>query len=144
MNSSQAVFFWTFRRKWKGFSIFIAATAVMIFAMISFYPTFSESRGNAIAKALEGDMEVSLTQTSKASGDYILDWSKYAEANGYVVVESDTEVPLSLITGMGMGEVDLRLLTTFLSSMGTLLPGDARISIHTFDATTTEETTTEY
>jgi ABC-2 type transport system permease protein len=138
MNSAQAVFLWTFRRKWKGFSIFIAATAVMIFAIISFYPTFSESRGNAIAKALEGDIEVSLTQTSKASGDYVLDWSKYDEADGYVVVESDTEIPLSLMTGAGLGGIDLRLLDTFLSRVRTLLPGDARISIYTFDATTTE------
>jgi ABC-2 type transport system permease protein len=138
MNSAQAVFLWTFRRKWKGFSIFIAATALMIFAIIGFYPDFSELRGKAIAKALEGDMEVSLTQDSKADGDYVLDWSKYAEADGYVVVESDTEIPLSLIAGAGLGEIDLRLLATFLSSAGALLPGDARISIHTFDAATTE------
>ena len=138
MNSTQAVFFWTFRRKWKGFSIFIAATAVMIFAIISFYPTFSESRGNAIAKALGGDMEVSLTQTSEASGDYVLDWSKYAGADGYVVVESDAEIPLSLIANMHLSKINLRLLTTSLSSMGTLLPDNARISIHIFDANTTK------
>jgi ABC-2 type transport system permease protein len=138
MNSAQAVFLWTFRRKWKGFSIFIAATAVMIFAIISFYPNFSELRGNAIAKALGGDMEVSLTQNSKAGGDYVLDWSEYGEADGYVVVESDTEIPLSLIASAGLDEIDLRLLATFQSSAETLLPGDARISIHVFDATTTE------
>ncbi|MFC1712942.1 ABC transporter permease subunit [Candidatus Poribacteria bacterium] len=143
MNSAQAVFFWTFRRKWKGFSIFIAATAVMIFAMIGFYPDFAELRGNAIAKALEGDIEVSLTQTSKAGDDYVLHWSKYAEADGYVVVESDTEIPLSLIAGVGLSDVDLRLLDTFLSRVGTLLPGDARISIHTFNATTTAANLTD-
>ena len=138
MNSTQAVFFWTFRRKWKGFSIFIAATAVMIFATISFYPDFWEMGGKAIAKALGGDMEVLLTQNGETGGNYNLNWSEYSEADGYLVVESDTEIPLSLIASVGLEELDLRLLATFLSSFGTLLPGNARISIHTFDATTTE------
>jgi len=142
MNSAQAVFLWTFRRKWKGFSIFIAATAVMIFAIISFYPDFWEIGGKAIAKALGGDIEVSLTQNSETGGNYTLNWSQYGETDGYVVVESDTEIPLSLIASVGPDEVDLRLLATFLSSVGTLLPGDARISIHTFDATTTDTTLT--
>ena len=53
MNSTQAVFLWTFRRKWKGFSIFIAATAVMIFAIISFYPDFWELlKASLISKEL--------------------------------------------------------------------------------------------
>ena len=138
MNSAQAVFFWTFRRKWKGFSIFIAATAVMIFVVISFYPDFWEMGGKAIAKALGGDMEVLLTQNGEIGGNYTLNWSEYDEAAGYVVVESDTEIPLSLIASMELDELNLQLLATFLSSMGTLLPGDARIFIHTFDATTTE------
>ena len=88
-------------------------------------------------------MEVSLTQNSKADGGYVLDWSEYGEADGYVVVESDTEIPLSLIASAGLGEIDLRLLATFLSSAGTLLPGNARISIHTFDATTTAANLTD-
>jgi ABC-2 type transport system permease protein len=138
MNSAQAVFLWTFRRKWKGFSIFIGANAVMIFAVISFYPDFWELGGEAIAKALGGDMEILLTQSSEPGGNYTLKWSEYSEADGYVVVESDTEIPLSLIASMGLDEVDLRLLATLLPSVGTLLLGDARIAIHTFDPTTTE------
>ncbi len=138
MNSAQAVFLWTFRRKWKGFSIFIAANAVMIFTIISFYPDFWEMGGKAIAKALGGDMEVFLTQNDEIGGNYTLKWSEYDEADGYVVVESDTEIPLSLIASVGLDELDLRLLSTFLSSFGTLLPGNARIFIHTFDASTTE------
>lgn len=138
MNSAQAVFLWTFRQKWKGFSIFIAANAIMIFAIISFYPDFWEMGGEAIAKALGGDMEVFLTQSSEAGGNYTLKWSEYDEADGYIVVESDTEIPLSLIASMGLDEVDFRMLATFLSSFGTLLPGDARISIHTFDTAITE------
>ncbi len=132
-NSSLAVFVWTFRRKWKGFVIFIAATAVMVFIVFSIYPEISELRGKAVAEALGGDVEVSLTQNSKAGGDYTLSWSEYGGADGYVVVESDTEIPLSLIKGMGVSGVNLRLLARFLPN----LPGDGKITIHTFDAAST-------
>lgn len=130
-NRSLAVFLWTFRRKWKGFVLFIAANAVLILVVISIYPEFSELRGKAIAEALGGDMEVSLTENSKEGGDYTLTWGKYGGADGYVVVESDTEIPLPLITNMGPSGVNLPLLAT-------LLPSGGRIFIHTFDAATTE------
>ncbi len=131
-NRSLAVFLWTFRRTWKGFVIFIAANAVVVFAIVSIYPEFSELRGKAIAEALGGDMEVSLTRNGKASGDYILSWSKYGGADGYVVVQSDTEIPpLSLLQGLDLPRVDLRLLQAFIPIAG-------RMSIHTFDAVTTQ------
>ena len=132
-NSSLAVFLWTFRRKWKGFVLFIAANAILILLVISIYPEFSAVRGNAIAEALGGDMEVSLTQDTKEGGDYTLRWGKYGGADGYVVVESDSEIPLPLITDMGASGVNLRLLATFLPTGGS-------ISIHIFDAGTTNTT----
>ncbi len=134
-NRSLAVFLWTFRRKWKGLVLFIAANAALILLVITIYPEFSEVRGKAIAEALGGDMEVSLTEDSKEGGDYTLRWGKYGGADGYVVVESDTEIPLPLITDMGPSGVNLPLLAT-------LLPTGGRIFIHTFDAATTETSLT--
>ncbi len=130
-NSHLAVFLWTFRRKWKGFAVFIAATAVMIFALVHIYPEISQLQSKAIAEAFGGDIEISLTRDSEASGDYTLSWSKYGEADGYVVVESEADLPLSLTKGLDVSGVDLRLLATFLPSVG-------KISLHTFDATTTQ------
>ena len=52
MNSGMAVFFWTFRRKWKGLTIFIGAIGVLILVIVNIYPEFSELRGEAIAEAL--------------------------------------------------------------------------------------------
>ena len=53
-NSNLAVFVWTFRRKWKGLAIFIAATAVMILAIVHIYPEISQLRSKAIAEAFGG------------------------------------------------------------------------------------------
>lgn len=138
-NSNLAVFLWTFRRKWKGFTIFIVANAVMVFATISFYPELSELGGKAIAKALGGDIEVFLTENNKVDGDYTLSWSKYGGVDGYVVVESNNDIPLSLITSAGISGVNLQLLSTFLPLLGkNVAPGGGKIFIHTFDATTTK------
>ena len=130
-NSNLAVFFWTLRRKWKGFAIFVGATVVLNSLLISLYPEFSEIRGEAIAEALGGDIEISLTQANADDGSYVLGWGKHDEADGYALVESDADIPLSLITGAGLSEINLRLLSTFLPSAG-------RISIRTFGASATE------
>ena len=95
------------------------------------YPEIAQLQSKAIAEAFGGDIEISLTQDSEAGGDYTLSWSKYGEADGYVVVESEADLPLSLTKGLDVSGVDLRLLATFLPSVG-------KISVHTFDATTTE------
>ena len=84
-NSNFAVFLWTFRRKWKGFVIFNAATAVMIFALVYVYPEISQLQSMAIAEAFGGDMEISLTHDDEAAGDYTLSWGKYGGADGYAV-----------------------------------------------------------
>jgi len=131
MNSGMAVFLWTFRRKWKGLIIFIGAVGVLILVIIHIYPEFSELRGKAIAEALGGDIEISLTENNETDGDYTLSWSKFGGADGYVVVQSNTDIPLVLIKGMGVSGVNIQLLSTFL-------PSDATISIHTFDASTTK------
>jgi len=81
---SLAVFLWTFRRKWKGYTIFLAATALLIFAIIGLYPEFAELRGKAIAEALGGDMEIALVKNDERAEDYTLTWSKYGGADGYV------------------------------------------------------------
>lgn len=130
MNSGLAVFLWTFRRKWKGLTIFIGAVGVLILVIVSIYPEFSELRGEAIAEALGGDMEISLTENNETDGEYTLSWSKFGGADGYVVVKSNTEIPLSLIKGMDVSGVNFRLLE--------FLPSDGTISAQTFDATTTE------
>lgn len=135
-NSSLAVFLWTFRRKWKGFAVFIAATAVMIFALVYIYPEISQLQEKAIAEAFGGDIQISLTQDSKTDGDYTLSWSKYGGADGYVVVESEEDpLLLSMIKGLDVPQVDLRLLATFLPAVG-------KTSLHTFDAATTETSLT--
>lgn len=131
MNSGMAVFLWTFRRKWKGLTIFIGAVGVLILVIVSIYPEFSELRGEAIAEALGGDMEISLTENSERDGEYTLSWSKYGGADGYVVVQSNTDIPLVLIKGMGVSGVNIQLLSNFL-------PSDATVSVHTFDASTTK------
>lgn len=130
-NSRLAVFVWTLRRKWKGFAIFVGATVVLNSLLISIYPEFSEFRDEAIAEALGGDIKISLTQANADDDSYVLAWGKHDEADGYVLVESDAEISLSLITSAGLSEINLQLLATFLSSAG-------RISIHMFDASTTE------
>ncbi len=130
-NSNLAVFLWTFRRKWKGFAIFIAATAVMIFVLMHIYPEIAQLRSKAIAEAFGGDIEISLTRESETGGDYLLGWSEFEGADGYVVVETEEEIPLSLAKDLDVSGVDLRLLATFLPHVG-------KISIHTVDATTTE------
>lgn len=129
MNSGLAVFLWTFRGKWKGLSIFITSVGLLILVIINIYPEFSELQGKAIAEAFGGDIEVSLTRTEEASGGYTLRWSKFGGADGYVVVQSDKEIPLALIKGMDVPQVNLRLLE--------LLPSGGRIQVHTFDASTT-------
>lgn len=129
-SSSLAAFLWTLRRKWKGFTIFIAATAVLIFAIISLYPEFAELRGKALAEALGGDMDVALTKNDEEAGAYTLRWSRYGGADGYVVVESDTEIPLPLIKSMGTSGVNLPLLAA-------LVPSDGKVFIQLFDAATT-------
>jgi len=125
-----AVFLWTLRRKWKGFAVFTCATAVMIFCIVHIYPEISQLQSQAIAKAFGGDIEISLTQDSGVDGDYTLRWGKYGGADGYVVVESETELPLALFTDMDIPEVDLRLLDTF-STLGD-------VTTYTVDAATTE------
>jgi len=130
MNSGLAVFLWTFRRKWKGLIVFDVAVGLLILVIINVYPEFSELRGKAIANALGGDIEVSLTRNDERDGDYTLSWSKFGGADGYVVVQSNTEIPLSLIKGMDVSGVNFRLLE--------FLPSDATISIRTFDATATQ------
>ena len=131
MNNGTAVFLWTFRRKWKGLTIFIGAIGVLILVVVSIYPEFSELRGEAIAEALGGDMEISLTENNETDGEYTLSWSKFGGADGYVVVRSNTDIPLVLIKGMGVSGVNIQLLSSFL-------PRDATVSIHTFDASTTK------
>ena len=126
-NSNLAVFLWTLRRKWKGFAVFIAATAVIIFPVVHIYPEVSQLQSKAIAEAFGGDIEISLTQDSGVDGDYTLHWGRYGGADGYVVVESETELPLALFKDMDVPEVDLRLLAT-------LLPNVEEVSLHTFDA----------
>ena len=99
--------------------------------MVQIYPEISQLQSKAIAEAFGGDIEVSLTQDNKAGGDYTLSWSTYGGADGYVVVESEEDLPLSLIKGLDVPGVDLRL-------MATLLPNVGKISIQTFDAATTQ------
>jgi len=130
MNSGLAVFLWTFRRKWKGLAIFIAAIGLLILVIINVYPDFSELRGKAIAEALGGDMEISLTRNDETDGNYTLTWSKFGGADGYVVVKSKTEIPLSLIKGMDVSGVNFRLWE--------FLPSDGTESVHPFDATATK------
>ena len=131
MHSSLAVFLWTFQRKWRGFAVFLVATAVLILVITNVYPAFSEVQGKAVAEALGGDVDVSLTQDDAESGDYTLRWSKYGGADGYVVVESDTDIPLALVSSMDASEVNLPLLATFL-------PGVGKVSVRIFDAATTQ------
>jgi ABC-2 type transport system permease protein len=134
-NSNLAVFLWTLRRKWKGLAIFIAATATMIFAIVQIYPEISQLQSKAIAEAFGGDIEVSLTQDSKVGGNYTLNWSTYDGVDGYVVVESDEDLPLSLVKGLDVPGVDLRLAATLLPNVGTM-------SMQVFDAATTQTTLT--
>ena len=130
-NSSLAVFFWTLRRKWKGFAIFVAATVLLNSLLISVYPEFSELRDKAIAEAIGGDMKISLAQTDDDDDVYVLGWGEHDQASGYVLVESDEDIPLSLIASASLSEINLQLLATFL-------PGAGKISIHLFDSSTTE------
>lgn len=134
-SSSMAVFLWTFRRKWRGFTVFIGGTAVLIFAIIGIYPEFAELRGQAIAEALGGDMQLTLTKEDEP-GTYTLRWTKFGGADGYVVVESDSEIPLPVVQHGGIAEVNLRLLTA-------LVPSDGKVEIHIFDAVTTEAVLTK-
>ena len=96
-NSSVAVFLWTFRRKWKGFLIFLAATALLIFLIIGIYPEFSDLQSQRMTKALGGDIEISLAEDKEVKGNYTLSWSKYGGVDGYVVVESDSDVLPALL-----------------------------------------------
>ncbi len=114
----------------SGRAIFIAAVGLLILVIINIYPEFSELRGKAIAKALGGDIEISLTRNDETTGDYTLTWSKFGGADGYLVVKSNTEIPLSLIRGMDIPQVNLRLLE--------FLQGDGTTSVQAFDATTTK------
>ena len=108
----------------------IAATAVLIFAIISLYPEFAQLRGQAIAEALGGDMQVALTKSDEEAGHYTLTWGKYGGADGYAVVESDCEIPLPLIKNLGTSKVNLPLVAG-------LVPSDGRVFIHCFDDATT-------
>ncbi len=96
-NSSVAVFLWTFRRKWKGFVIFLVATALLIYFIIGIYPEFSDLQSQRMTEALGGDIEISLVEDKEVKGNYTLSWSKYGGADGYVVVESDSDVLPALI-----------------------------------------------
>ncbi len=130
-NRHLAVFLWTFRRKWKGLAVFIAATAVMIFSVVQVYPEIAQLKSKAIDEAFGGDIEISLTQDNQSGGDYTLTWGEYGDADGYVVVESEVDLPLSLMMDQNVPGVDLQLLASFLHIAG-------EVSIHTFEATTTE------
>ena len=117
-SSSVAVFFWTLRRRWKGFAIFVCATVAVNSLIISVYPEFSGLRDEAIAEALGGDIEISLTQPNADDGSYVVAWGKHNEADGYALIESDADIPLTLITSAGLSEINLQLLATFLPSAG--------------------------
>lgn len=129
MNNGTAVFLWTFRRKWKGLTVFVTAIGSLILVIINIYPEFSELQGKAIAEAFGGDIEVSLTRNDEETGEYTLSWGKFGGADGYAVVQSDKEIPLAFIKGMDVPQVNLRLLE--------LLPSAGTTSVHTFDASTT-------
>lgn len=131
-NSNLAVFLWTLRRKSTGLVLFIAATAVMIFALVYIYPEFADLQSEAIAEAFGGDIDVTLTQEAEAGGDHVLRWGSFDGADGYVVVESETEFPLSLAKGMDVPNVDPQLLGSFMPNMG-------KVFLHTLDADTTEQ-----
>ena len=134
-NSSLAVFLWTFRRKWKGFLVFLAATALLIFLIIGIYPEFSELQSERMAEALGGDIEISLVEDKEVKGNYTLSWTKYGGVDGYVVVESDTEFPFIPVGSMDRTPVNLHTIKVFLQISG-------NINLHIFDATVTETTLT--
>ena len=125
-----AVFLWTFQRKWKGLVVFLVSVAVLVFVMVSFYPTIVELRGELMAEASGGEIPILLTQDDAKSGDYTLEWDVYAGADGYVVVTSDTEIPLPLVKSMAPAQANLHL-------MAALLPGSGKHSLEILDATTT-------
>ena len=130
-NSSVAVFLWTFRRKWKGFVIFLAATALLIFLIIGIYPEFSDLQSQRMAKALGGDIEISLVEDKAVKGKYSLSWSKYSGIDGYVVIQSDSDVLPTLLSIKDQKELNLesgKLLAQLIGGF----------SIQTFDPNTTE------
>ena len=123
-----AVFLWTFQRKWKGLVVFLVSVAMLVFVMVSVYPTVVELRGELMAEAFGGEIRILLTQDDAKSGDYTLEWDVYAGADGYVVVTSDTEIPLPLVKSMASAQANLRL-------MAVLLPGSGKHSLEILDAT---------
>jgi len=130
-NSSVAVFLWTFRRKWKGFVIFLAATIALIFLIVGIYPEFSTLQSQRMAKALGGDIDISLAEDKEIKGKYTLSWTKYGGVDGYVVVESDSDIQLALLYLKDLKGEDLesgKILAQFFGG----------ISVQTFDPNTTE------
>jgi len=130
-NSSVAVFLWTFRRKWKGFVIFLAATISLIFLIVGIYPEFSTLQSQRMAKALGGDIDISLAEDKEIKGKYTLSWTKYGGVDGYVVVESDSDIQLALLYLKDLKGEDLesgKILAQFFGG----------ISVQTFDPNTTE------
>jgi len=130
-NSSVAVFLWTFRRKWKGFVIFLAATIALIFLIVGIYPEFSTLQSQRMAKALGGDIDISLAEDKEIKGKYTLSWTKYGGVDGYVVVESDSDFQLALLYLKDLKGEDLesgKILAQFFGG----------ISVQTFDPNTTE------
>lgn len=130
-NSSIAVFLWTFQRKWKGFLLFLGATALLIFLIVGIYPEFSDLQSQAMAEALGGDVEISLVEDKETKGDYTLSWSKYGGVDGYAVVESDTEIPVIPIGLLGEESINLQSIQFLLQLSG-------NITLHIFDAAVTE------
>jgi ABC-2 type transport system permease protein len=86
-----------------------------------------------MAEALGGDIEISLVENKEQKGDYTLSWTKYGGVDGYVVLESDTEIPLALATSMGQEKINLQSIQILLQISGSM-------SIHIFDAAVTETT----
>jgi|GEM_PF-1804320 len=130
-NSSLAVFLWTFRRKWKGFVIFLVATALLVFLIVGIYPEFSDLQSQRMAEALGGDIDISLAEDKEVKGKYTLSWTKYGGVDGYVVVESDSDIQLVLLYLKDLKGEDLesgKILAQFIGG----------ISIQTFDPNTTE------
>jgi beta-exotoxin I transport system permease protein len=130
-NSSVAVFLWTFRRKWKGFVIFLVATALLVFLIVGIYPEFSDLQSQRMAEALGGDIEISLVQDKEIKGNYTLSWTKYGGVDGYVVVESDSDVLPALLYFKDRKGEDLQSGKILSQLIG-------GFSIQIFDSTTTK------
>ena len=122
-HSSVAVFLWTFRRKWKGFLIFLGATVLLIFIIIGIYPEFSDLQSQRMAKALGGDIEISLVEDKEEKGNYTLRWSKYGGVDGYVVIESNTDIVPFLVYIKNMIGSDItKQINEFFSSNPEKMP----------------------